>query len=135
MITNIAIASVFVKDIDASKAFYIDVLGFEENSDVSLGDGYRWCTVSHASQPEIQVHLTIPGPPHTPDMIAAMNRALDEGNMHGLGMAVDDCHKTYEELKARGVEFLQEPSDRPYGVDAALRDPSGNSIRLVQSTV
>ena len=60
-ITNIAIASVFVKDIDASKAFYIDVLGFEENSDVTLGDGYRWCTVSHPSQPELQVHLTGPG--------------------------------------------------------------------------
>ena len=132
MITNIAIASVFVKDIDASKAFYVDVLGFEENSDVTLGDGYRWCTVSHASQPEIQVHLTIPGPPHTPDMIAAMDRALDEGNMHGLGMAVDDCHKTYEELKGRGVEFVEEPQERPYGIDSAFRDPSGNSIRLAQ---
>jgi catechol 2,3-dioxygenase-like lactoylglutathione lyase family enzyme len=132
MITNIAIASVFVKDIDASKAFYIDVLGFDENSDVTLGDGYRWCTVSHPNQPELQVHLTIPGPPHTPDMVAAMNRALDEGNMHGLGMAVDDCHKTYEELKAKGVEFLQEPSDRPYGVEAVCRDNSGNWMVLVQ---
>ena len=57
MITNISIASVFVKDVDASKRFYIDVLGFEENTDITLGDGYRWCTVMHPSQPELQVHL------------------------------------------------------------------------------
>ena len=99
---------------------------------MTLGDGYRWCTVSHPSQPELQVHLTVPGPPHTPDMIAAMNRALDEGGMHGLGMAVDDCHKTYEELRAKGVEFLQEPSERPYGVEAVCRDNSGNWMVLVE---
>jgi catechol 2,3-dioxygenase-like lactoylglutathione lyase family enzyme len=132
MITNIAIASVYVKDIDESKAFYTDVLGFEENSDVTLSDGYRWCTVSHPSQPEIQVHLTVPGPPHTPDMIAAITRALDEGNMHALGMAVDDCRTTFEDLKAKGVEFLQEPSDRPYGVEAVCRDNSGNWMVLVE---
>ena len=107
MITNIAIASVYVKDIDESKAFYTDVLGFEEKSDVTLSDGYRWRTVSHPRQPEIQVHLTVPGPPHTPDMVAAITRALDEGNMDALGMAVDDCRKTFEDLKAKGVEFLQ----------------------------
>ena len=132
MITNIAIAPIFVKDIDESKAFYVDVLGFVENSDVTLGDGYRWCTVSHPSQPEIQVHLTRPGPPHTPEMVAAMNRALDEGNMHALGMAVDDCRKTFEELSAKGVEFIQEPSDRPYGVEAVCRDNSGNWMVLVE---
>jgi predicted enzyme related to lactoylglutathione lyase len=132
MITNIAIAPIYVKDIDESKAFYVDVLGFEENSDVTLSDGYRWCTVSHPNQPEIQVHLTIPGPPHTPEMVAAMSRALDEGTMHALGMAVDDCHKTFEELTAKGVEFLQEPSDRPYGVEAVCRDNSGNWMVLVE---
>jgi predicted enzyme related to lactoylglutathione lyase len=65
-------------------------------------------------------------------MVAAINRALDEGSMHGLGMAVDDCHRTYEELRARGVEFIQEPADRPYGVEAVCRDNSGNWIVLVQ---
>ena len=65
MITHISIASVFVTDVDESKAFYIDVLGFVENSDVTLSDGYRWCTVSHPNQPELMVHLTVPGPPHT----------------------------------------------------------------------
>jgi catechol 2,3-dioxygenase-like lactoylglutathione lyase family enzyme len=112
MITNISLASVFVKDVDASKAFYIDVLGFEEHTDLTLGDGYRWCTVKHPSQPELQVHLTQPGPPFSPEMADAIRRSLDEGGMNGLGLAVDDCRKTYEELTAKGVEFLQEPSER-----------------------
>ena len=133
MITNISIASIFVKDVDASKAFYIDVLGFVENADVTLADGsYRWCTVSHPNQPELAVHLTVPGPPHSPDMVAAINRALDEGGMHGLGMNVDDCRKTYDDLRAKGVEFLQEPEERPYGIEAVARDNSGNWMVLVE---
>jgi catechol 2,3-dioxygenase-like lactoylglutathione lyase family enzyme len=132
MITNIAIATVWVKDVDASKAFYIDVLGFHENTDLTLGDGYRWCTVSSPTQPELQVHLAVPGPPHSPEMVEAINRALDEGGMNGLGMSVDDCQKTYEELSAQGVQFLQEPSERPYAVEAVCRDNSGNWMVLVE---
>jgi catechol 2,3-dioxygenase-like lactoylglutathione lyase family enzyme len=132
MITNIAIATVWVKDVDASKAFYLDVLGFRENTDITLGDGYRWCTVSSPTQPELQVHLAVPGPPHSPEMVDAINRALDEGGMNGLGMSVDDCQKTYEELSAKGVQFLQEPSERPYGVEAVCRDNSGNWMVLVE---
>lgn len=132
MITNISLASVFVKDIDASKAFYIDVLGFEEHADITLSEGYRWCTVHHPSQPELQVHLTQPGPPFSPEMTEAINRALDDGGMNGLGMAVDDCRKTYEELTAKGVEFLQKPEERPYGVEALCRDNSGNWMVLVE---
>lgn len=132
MITNISIASVFVKDVDAAKAFYIDVLGFVEHSDITLGDGYRWCTVSHPSQPELQVHLTIPGPPQTPEMVDAINRALDQGSMNGLGLNVDDCRKTYEDLLAKGVEFINPPEERPYGVEALARDNSGNWMVLVE---
>src|SRR4051812_6219647 len=109
MISNISIVSVFVKDVDASKAFYIDILGFEEHTDIALGEGYRWCTVKHPNQPEIQVHLTIPGPPIAPHMVEAMNRALDEGGLFGLGLRVDDCRKTYDDLRAKGVEFIQQP--------------------------
>ena len=132
MITNISLASVFVKDVDASKAFYIDVLGFEEHTDITMGDGYRWCTVKHPSQPELQVHLTPPGPPFTPEMADAINRSLDEGGMNGLGLAVDDCRRTFEELSAKGVVFLQEPAERPYGVEAVCRDNSGNWMVLVE---
>lgn len=122
-----------MKDVDASKAFYLDVLGFVENADITLADGsYRWCTVSHPSQPELAVHLTVPGPPHSPEMVAAINRALDEGGMHGLGLNVDDCRKTYDDLRAKGVEFIQEPEERPYGVEAVARDNSGNWMVLVE---
>jgi len=132
MITNISIASVFVKDVDESKAFYRDVLGFVEHSDITLSEGYRWCTVSHPSQPEIQVHLTVPGPPIPPDLVTAIKRALDDGSMFGLGMNVDDCRKTYEELTGKGVDFIQPPEDRPYGVEAVARDNSGNWMVLVE---
>jgi catechol 2,3-dioxygenase-like lactoylglutathione lyase family enzyme len=132
MITNISIASVFVKDVDASKAFYTETLGFAEHTDITLADGYRWCTVKHPSQPELQVHLTIPGPPIAPDMVAAINRALDAGSMFGLGVNVDDCRKTYDDLRAKGVVFIQEPEERPYGVEAVARDNSGNWMVMVE---
>jgi catechol 2,3-dioxygenase-like lactoylglutathione lyase family enzyme len=132
MITNIAIASVFVQDIDASRDFYVDVLGFELHDDITLGDGFRWCTVNHPSQPELQVHLTVPGPPFSPEFVEAMKRAQADGGLNGLGMNVDDCQKTYEDLSAKGVEFLQKPEQRPYGVEALCRDNSGNWIVLVE---
>ncbi|MGZ4447908.1 MAG: VOC family protein [Nocardioides sp.] len=132
MITNISIASVFVQDIDASRDFYVDVLGFDLKDDITLGEGYRWCTVVHPSQPELQVHLTIPGPPFSPELVEALNRAQADGGLNGLGMNVDDCQKTFEELSAKGVQFLQEPSERPYGVEALCRDNSGNWIVLVE---
>ncbi len=132
MITNISLTSVFVKDIDESKRFYVDVLGFVEGDDVTMGEGYRWCTVRHPDQPGLDVHLNIPGPPFAPEMIESIRRAMDDGGMHGLGLAVDDCHKTVEDLKSKGVEFIQEPSDRPYGVEAVMRDNSGNWMVLVE---
>lgn len=132
MITNISIASVFVQDIDASRDFYVDKLGFELKNDITLAEGYRWCTVIHPSQPELQVHLTIPGPPFSPELVEALNRAQADGGLNGLGMNVDNCQKTFEELSAQGVEFLQEPSERPYGVEALCRDNSGNWIVLVE---
>ena len=132
MITNISIASVFVKDVDESLKFYTDVLGFRAEADITLGDGYRWCTVVHPNQPELQVHLTIPGPPLGEHMVEAIRRAQDEGGMHGLGVDVDDCRRTFEELTAQGVEFIQEPSERPYGVEAVCRDNSGNWMVLVE---
>ncbi|MCW2844668.1 MAG: Glyoxalase/bleomycin resistance protein/dioxygenase [Nocardioides sp.] len=132
MITNISIVSVFVKDVDESKAFYVDVLGFEPKDDITLGEGYRWCTVVHPSQPELQVNLNIPGPPLSPELVGAMKRAQDEGGLNGLGMSVDDCQRTFEELSAKGVEFIQPPAQRPYGVEALCRDNSGNWIVLVE---
>jgi catechol 2,3-dioxygenase-like lactoylglutathione lyase family enzyme len=132
MITNISIVSVFVKDVDESQAFYTEILGFEPRDDITLGEGYRWCTVVHPNQPELMVNLSVPGPPLAADLVEAMKRAQDEGGLPGLGLRVDDCQGTYEELSAKGVEFLQKPEKRPYGVEALCRDNSGNWLVLVE---
>ena len=132
MITNVSLVSVFVKDLDESLAFYTDVLGFDAKDDIQLGPDYRWVTVAHPSQPELILHLAIPGPPMSDDLVQAMRRAQAEGGLPGVGLHVDDCRKTYAELTAQGVEFLQEPADRPYGVEALMRDNSGNWMVLVE---
>jgi hypothetical protein len=96
-----------------------------------LGD-YRWITVGHPDQPELEVTLMVPGPPLDEEMADVVRRALANGRMGGLGLRVDDCQKTYEDLSAQGVEFPQPPSDRPYGVEAVMRDNSGNWLVLVE---
>ena len=132
MITNISLFTLWVTDQDESKRFYVDVLGFEERADVRMGDAYRWVTVGHPAQPELEVTLMVPGPPLDDDMAGAVRRALAAGSMGGFGLATDDCRKTYEELTTRGVEFVQEPSERPYGVEAVARDNSGNWLVIVE---
>jgi catechol 2,3-dioxygenase-like lactoylglutathione lyase family enzyme len=132
MITNVSIVSIWVKDIDESLAFYTDVLGFEPGEDVKLGEDFRWCTVVHPNQPALKLHLTTPGPPLSEELAAALRRAQDEGGLPGVGLSVDDCRATFEELKAKGVDFLQEPEERPYGVEALMRDNSGNWMVLVE---
>ena len=132
MITNVSLISVWVTDQDEALAFYTDVLGFEKGDDVELGPGFRWLTVVHPRQPELHLHRTTPGPPLSDELVEAMKRAQAGGGLPGVGLHVDDCRATYEELKAKGVEFLQEPSDRPYGVEALMRDNSGNWMVLVE---
>ena len=68
-----------------------------------------------------------------PELVTAITRALDKGSMSGVGLTVDDCRRTHEDLVAKGVDFLQPPSDRPYGVEAVMRDNSGNWLVLVES--
>lgn len=128
MITNVSI----VTDVDASEAFYTDVLGFLAKDDITLGNGFRWCTVVHPNQPELQITLSVPGPPHSPELVEALLRAQADGGLNGLGLSVDDCQQTYEDLLAKGVEFIQPPSKRPYGVEAVCRDNSGNAMVLVE---
>jgi catechol 2,3-dioxygenase-like lactoylglutathione lyase family enzyme len=126
MITNISLVTVWCMDQDKARDFYVNNLGFEARTDIKVGDGFRWVAIGHPSQPEIDVTLMIPGPPLTPEAADFIRRQLEKGEMGGLGLRVDDCRKTYEELSAKGVTFLQEPADRPYGVEAIMRDNSGN---------
>mgnify|MGYP001817680684 CR=1 FL=1 len=132
MITNVSLTTVWVDDQDAAKAFYIDKLGFVEATDVTMGDGYRWVTVAHPDHPELELTLMRPGPPLDEEDAAAIQRMLDKGSLGAVGLQTDDCRKTFEELSAKGVEFTQEPSERPYGVEAILRDNTGNWLVLVE---
>ena len=132
MITNVSLVTVYCLDQTAAKDFYVDVLGFQERTDVTVGEGYRWVTVGHADHPELEITLMQPGPPLDADAAEFVRRQLEKGQMGGLGLRVDDCRKTYDDLRAKGVEFLQEPSERPYGVEAVMRDVSGNWLVLVE---
>lgn len=132
MITNISLFTLWVTDQDEAKRFYIDTLGFVEGTDNTLGDGFRWVTVKHPNQPELEVVLSIPGPPLDEQAAEAIRRALASGTMGGFGINTDDCQRTYTELSAAGVHFVQPPSERPYGVEAVLRDSSGNWLVLVE---
>lgn len=132
MITNISLVTVYCLDQDKTRDFYVENLGFESRADISMGEGFRWVTIAHPSQPELQVTLMIPGPPLDADAADFIRRQLEKGQMGGLGLQVDDCRKTYQELSAKGVTFLQEPSDRPYGVEAVMRDNAGNWLVLVE---
>ena len=132
MITNISLVTVYCLDQDAARDYYVDVLGFEPRTDVTMGEGFRWVTVGHPSQPELEITLMTPGPPLEQDAADFIRRQLEAGKMGGIGLRVDDCRKTHRELSAKGVTFLQEPSDRPYGVEAVMRDVSGNWLVLVE---
>ena len=132
MITNVSLTTVYCLDQEKARDFYVDVLGFERRDDVTMGNGFRWVTAGHPSQPELEVTFMTPGPPLDPDAADFLRRQLEKGEWGGLGLRVDDCRKTFEELTANGVTFVQEPADRPYGVEAVIRDNSGNWLVLVE---
>jgi len=132
VLTNVSLISVYVTDQDEAKAFYLDTLGFEAHADVAMDDGFRWVSVAHPDHPELELTLMVPGPPLDPQMADAVRRSLANGTMGGFGLATDDCRKDHEALVAKGVEFVQPPSDRPYGIEAVFRDDSGNWFSLTQ---
>ncbi len=133
MFNAITHSSVYVLDQDQALDFYVGKLGLEVVTDEDLGF-MRWLTVSVPGQPEREILLEKPGPPAMSEQTAAQVRDLVTKGAMGLGfiLRTDDCRKTYEELKTRGVEFTQEPIEQPYGIDCALRDPFGNHIRIGQ---
>ncbi|GEP37676.1 lyase [Nocardioides psychrotolerans] len=129
-------AQVWVHDQNEALAFYTEKLGMELRQDVTvpeMGD-FRWLTVGLPGQETEVVLMAIPGPPMIDEAVREEIRALmAKGFAQTLFLTTGDCQKSYEELTARGVEFTEEPEERPYGVDAGFRDPSGNSFRLTQA--
>jgi predicted enzyme related to lactoylglutathione lyase len=136
MSIKIANSQVWVHDQDEALAFYTDKLGWEVRSDVTMPEmgNFRWLTVGPASQPDFSVVLmAVPGQPVLDDETRKQVLDLSAKGFAGtLFLTTDDCRASYEELKSRGVEFSEEPEERPYGIDAGFHDPSGNSFRLTQ---
>jgi predicted enzyme related to lactoylglutathione lyase len=133
---RISTAQVWVHDQDEALAFYTGKLGMEVRSDVTIPEmgNFRWLTVGPPGQDDISIVLmAIPGPPVLSDESAEEIRNLMAKGFAGtVFLTTDDCQASYEELKARGVEFTEEPEERPYGIDSGFRDPSGNAFRLTQ---
>jgi predicted enzyme related to lactoylglutathione lyase len=129
-------AQLWVHDQDEALAFYTQKLGWEVRSDVTLPEmgNFRWLAVGPVDQPDISaVLMAIPGPPMMDAETTEQLRGLmAKGFAGAIFLTTDDCRASYEELKARGVEFSEEPEERPYGIDAGFHDPSGNSFRLTQ---
>jgi catechol 2,3-dioxygenase-like lactoylglutathione lyase family enzyme len=134
VISNVSLVTVYVNDIDDAKAFYTDKLGFEVKTDRRMDDGFRWITVHAPDQPEVLLVLGEIGPPMIAEHQAPKLRELVAMGAFGVGVLLtDDCRATYDELAAKGVDFLQEPQQRPYGVEAVLRDDSGNWFALTEA--
>jgi predicted enzyme related to lactoylglutathione lyase len=133
---RISTAQVWVNDQDEALAFYTKKLGFEVRSDVTVPElgNFRWLTVGPSDQPDIAIVLmAIPGPPVMDAETAEQVRSLmSKGYAGTIFLTTDDCQASYEELKSRGVDFVEQPEERPYGIDSSFRDPSGNHIRLTQ---
>jgi uncharacterized glyoxalase superfamily protein PhnB len=122
---------VLVHDPDLALSFYRDALGLEQRNDVAKGE-FRWITVGAASQPGVAIVITnyLNGSPADQDALEAL---IAKGALNGVHFHSDDLDATFEQLKAAGAEIVQEPTDQPWGTrDLAVRDPSGNLVRIDQ---
>jgi len=135
MLTSLAISQIYVLDQQQALDFYVGKLGLKVIEDSDLGF-MRWLTVGVPGDDGRRILLEKPGQPVMDDRTAGQVRDLvTKGRAGGhLFFITDDCRRTYEELKKKGVEFTEEPTERPYGIDCGLRDPFGNHIRFSQTT-
>jgi catechol 2,3-dioxygenase-like lactoylglutathione lyase family enzyme len=132
MSQGVAVAGLYVRDQDEALSFYVEKLGFNVHTDARNGD-YRWLTVQHPDQPSFQLGLFRPQPP-TVDTATAqtLDEIVAKGAMPPMVLMVADCRAAYEAMRARGVEFAQEPIARFGSVDASFRDPSGNGWKMIE---
>ncbi|HEY0451646.1 VOC family protein [Actinophytocola sp.] len=140
MIRKISHVSLPVLDQDSAKEFYVDKLGFEVRNDIVMdeefeggGQGFRWLTVGPPDQPDVEIILADVRMGHSPQTSEEVRALVAKGALGTGVFATDDCHKTFRELSERGVVFVQEPVERPYGIEAVFRDDSGNSFSLTQA--
>ena len=133
---KVSTAQMWVHNQDQALDFYTKKLGMEVRQDVTMPQmgNFRWLTVGPVSQPDISIVLMpIPGPPvMDADTAEQVETLMAKGFAGTVFLTTDDVQAEYEQLKSRGVEFTEEPEERPYGIDSGFRDPSGNSFRLTQ---
>ncbi len=133
---KIANTQLWVHDQDEALKFYTDLLGMEVRLDVTLAEmgDFRWLTVGPVGQPDVAIVLMlVPGPPMMDDATAKQVRDLmGKGFAGTIFLTTENCQASFEQLSARGVEFIDKPMQMPYGIDASFRDPSGNHFRLTQ---
>jgi catechol 2,3-dioxygenase-like lactoylglutathione lyase family enzyme len=133
---RISTVQLWVHDQDEALEFYTKKVGLEVRTDVTVPElgNFRWLTVGPAGQPDIAIVLmAIPGPPVMDSETADQVRNLmGKGFAGTVFLTTDDVHASYDELKGRGVQFVEQPEERPYGIDSSFRDPSGNNIRLTE---
>src|SRR5213079_156135 len=136
MLTQLMYTQVWVHDQDEALAFYTEKLGMELRDDVTVPEmgNFRWLTVGVPGQDAAITLMAIPGPPVFEEETRRKIQDLpSRGASGGLFFTTDDAQKAYEELKGRGVEFTQEPTEQPYGTDAGFRDSSGNHFRMLEA--
>ena len=125
--------AIWVTDQDEALTFYTEKLGFEVRTD-SVVEGFRWLTIGTPDQPDLELVLMKPfvSPMMDQETVDALMTLIQKGAMANGVLSTNDCRKTYEELKAKGVEFLAPPEERPYGIEAVMRDNSGNWFSLTE---
>ena len=136
MIRKMSHATIFVNNQEEALSFYRDKLGFQVHTDAMVGQDFRWLTMNTADQPDFEIILMEPKPGMLMDeATAAQLRAIMAKGVLGAGVFnTDDCRSTYHELKEKGVQFVSEPAERPYGIEAVFKDNSGNWFSLTQPT-
>jgi catechol 2,3-dioxygenase-like lactoylglutathione lyase family enzyme len=140
MINRMSHVTIYVLDQESAKDFYVNKLGFEVRNDITMGEefegsgeGFRWLTVGLPGQPNVEYILSDCAMGHAPEHTEQIRSLVAKGAFGTGVFATDDCHKTFRELSERGVVFLSEPAERPYGIEAVFRDDSGNSFSLTQA--
>jgi catechol 2,3-dioxygenase-like lactoylglutathione lyase family enzyme len=133
MITKISHMTLYVRDQKKAYDIYVGKLGFKVNTDMTIDNGMRWLTVTPPGQPDIEVVLAEPRSPMISAGLLVHYQALLDADAMGAGVwECDDCQKTYEELKAKGIEFTKAPKKEFYGTEALFKDGCGNWFSLTQ---
>jgi catechol 2,3-dioxygenase-like lactoylglutathione lyase family enzyme len=134
MIRKMSHATIFVNNQNEALEFYRDKLGFKVHTDAMVGPDFRWLTMCTHDQPDFEFILLEPKPGMLMDEETStkLREILAKGVLGAGVFVADDCRATYEELKAKGVQFVSEPTQRPYGIEAVFKDNSGNWFSLTQ---